>query len=351
VPDRPLLVTADPELLDDLLRLCAVAGVEAEVAPDVPAARPRWLEAPVVVLGDDQARAALAAPLPHRSGVLLVARDRDDGDVWTCAEALGVESTQLLPGSEALLVERLAAHPSAGAVTVSVVGGRGGAGASTLAGALAVTGSADRSTLLVDADRIGGGLDLILGGEHVHGLRWPDLAGAGGQVSAPALSEALPVVGGVRVLSWGRGDPRPVPPVAARAVLEAARRAHDLVVVDLPRHLDEAAAAAAAASDLAILVVPAEVRAVAAAARVASSVGRLAPDVRVVVRGPAPSGLTGDLVAESLGLPLAGWLRPEPGLGRSLERGEPPAVSGRGPLAELSRALLGSLAVPYGSAA
>jgi hypothetical protein len=63
-------------------------------------------------------------------------------------------------------------------------------------------------------------------------------------------------------------------------------------------------------------------------------------DVRLVVRGPAPAGLTGELVADTLGLPLAGWLRPEPGLARTLERGDPPAASGRGPLATLCRDLL-----------
>jgi secretion/DNA translocation related CpaE-like protein len=305
-----------------------------------------------VLLGDDQWGAALDAPWTPRPEVLLVSRDPDDGGVWTRAARLGVEGARL-PGSEAHLLDRLSAHardPSPGAVTVAVVGGRGGAGASTLACALAVTAAADRSTLLVDADPLGGGLDLVLGGEHVPGLRWPDLAGARGRLSGPALSDALPVVGGVRVLSWGRGDPPLVPLDAAHAVLDAARLAHDLVVVDLPRHLDGAAAAAAAGA-LTLVVVPAEVRAVAAATRVAASVRRLAADLRVVVRGPAPSGLTGGLVAGTLGLPLAGWLRPEPGLARGLERGEPPAGSGRGPLSELSRTLLGGLAAPSRSAA
>jgi secretion/DNA translocation related CpaE-like protein len=145
---------------------------------------------------------------------------------------------------------------------------------------------------------------------------------------------------GVRVLSWDRGDPHRLPAESARAVLEAGRRAHDLVVVDLPRHLDEAAEAVTAESDLVYLVVPAEVRATAAACRVALTVARLVADVRLVVRGPAPSGLTADIVAATLGLPLAGWMRPEPGLARGLERGDAPAGSGRGPLATLCRALL-----------
>ena len=53
-----------------------------------------------------------------------------------------------------------------------------------------------------------------------------------------------------------------------RSVVAAAARMSDLVVVDLPRHVDEAAAEALAVATVTLLVVPAEVRAVAAAGRV-----------------------------------------------------------------------------------
>ncbi|MGH3342154.1 MAG: septum site-determining protein Ssd, partial [Carbonactinosporaceae bacterium] len=78
--------------------------------------------------------------------------------------------------------------------------------------------------------------------------------------------------------------------------------------------------------------------------RVASAAGLLAPDLRLVVRGPAPSGLSGRDIAASLGLPLAGEVRPEPELSRALERGEPPARRGRGPLAAFCRSFLRELA-------
>ena len=55
-----------------------------------------------------------------------------------------------------------------------------------------------------------------------------------------------------------------------RSVLAAARRRGGVVVVDLPRRVDEAAAEALAQLDVGLLVVPAELRAVAAAGRVAS---------------------------------------------------------------------------------
>src|SRR5450759_3038179 len=67
------------------------------------------------------------------------------------------------------------------------------------------------------------------------------------------------------------------------------------------------------------------------------------PDVRVVVRGPAPAGLDADVIAASLDLRLAGQLRPEPGLAAALERGEPPARRGSGPLSRLCGRLLDEL--------
>ena len=54
------------------------------------------------------------------------------------------------------------------------------------------------------------------------------------------------------------------------------------------------------------------------------------------------------LVADSLGLPLAGWLDPDPDVVRDLERGRPPAVGGRSPLAVLCRSLLAELRVLLG---
>jgi len=66
-------------------------------------------------------------------------------------------------------------------------------------------------------------------------------------------------------------------------------------------------------------------------------------DLRVVVRGPGPSGLAGTEIARALGLPLAGVLRPEPGLDAALERGEPPGRKQRSPLGVLCDALLSEL--------
>jgi secretion/DNA translocation related CpaE-like protein len=344
VPDRPLLLTGDPALLDDLVRLAAAAGVESEVARDVGSARVVWATAPLVLLGADLADDVARIGLPRRPDVLVVVTDLDVADVWQFAVTAGAEAVYPVPGAEDLLVRRLCGSAAlAGGRVVAVAGGRGGAGSSTLSCALARTAARAGAALLVDADPLGGGLDLAMGAEGLPGLRWPHLVGATGRTSPHELRQALPRVEGVSVLSWHRGEPAVLPPAAMESVLAAGRAGHDLVVVDLPRGLDPAGRAAATAADVALLVVPAEVRAVAAAAQVAGRLATCTADLRVVVRGPAPWGLTGELVARELGLPLAGWLAPEPGLAGDLERGEPPGRSGRGPLARLCTELLGQL--------
>jgi secretion/DNA translocation related CpaE-like protein len=294
------------------------------------------------VVGADQAASCLRARLPRRQRLVLAGPE----PAWELAESLGAEYVVRLPEAEEWLLRRLGelAADGAGRV-VAVLGGRGGAGASVLAGALAVVAARDgRRTLLVDADPLGGGLDLILGWESLDGLRWPGLADTDGRLDPLALVRSLPQRGDLVIVSFDRGEPLPLPVPAMTAVLDAGRRARDVVVVDLPRRLDDAAVAALQGADHTLLVVPAELRATAAAAQVAKMAALHCSSVSVVVRGPAPGRLSAQEVARSVGFPLTGvLLAPEPGLARGLEHGEAPAVGGRGPLADLCRVVLAEL--------
>jgi secretion/DNA translocation related CpaE-like protein len=344
-PRLPLVVTADPDLLDDLLRLAAAGGTELDVAPDPAAARSRIPAAPLVVIGADQAAACLRARVPRRPGTVLAGRSPEIETAWKLAAGLGAEHIIELPTAESWLVDRFAngAGPPPGRI-LAVIGGRGGAGASILAGALAVTAaSGGHRTLLVDADPVGGGLDLVLGWEGVDGLRWPGLAATGGRVNPPALLKALPHRGDLVLLSFARDEVGPVPAEAMAATLDAGRRGRDVIITDLPRQLDDAAALALASADQAIMIVPAELRATAAASRIAAVVRLHCENLAVVVRGPAPGKLRANEVARSIGLPLAGSLRPEAAVCRALEKGDAPAADGRGPLAELSKRLIKQL--------
>ena len=142
-------------------------------------------------------------------------------------------------------------------------------------------------TLLVDADPLGGGVDLVLGWEQMAGLRWPELVDARGRVSPPALVSALPGEGSLAVLSFDRSELDAVPVDAMAAALDAGRRGRDLVVVDLPRRFDDASLVALTAADRGYLVVPAELRACAAARRVAAAASIHCAELSVVVRDPS----------------------------------------------------------------
>ena len=235
---------------------------------------------------------------------------------WEVAELIGAEHVAVLPTAEPWIVDRFAEQltDSPPGRMLAVIGGRGGAGASVLAGALAVTAvRAGKRTLLVDADPLGGGLDLVLGWEEVDGLRWSALTGAGGRVDPPALIQALPQRGDLVLLSFARDESVPIPGEAMAATLDAARRARDVIIVDLPRHLDDAAVLALQAADRTLLVVPAELRATAAATRVAAmaalhcderlrgGAGAVARAVEAPRGGRGPRSAAGRLAAAGAG--------------------------------------------------
>ncbi|MDP9798914.1 Mrp family chromosome partitioning ATPase [Catenuloplanes nepalensis] len=190
---------------------------------------------------------------------------------------------------------------------------------------MAVTAArAGKRVLLLDADPLGGRLDLMLGGR---------------QLSRPGPGELV-------LLGLDRIDPLGgLPAGAIVATLDAGRRERDLVVVDLPRHLGEAGAAALRGADRAYVVVPAELRACLAAGQVAALARPHSRRLSTVIRDASADTLTEDDVTRTVRLPTAGAYRSEPALRASLARGEVPSVDGPGPLADLCRRLL---AVPPG---
>ena len=348
---RPVVMVGAGELAEDLARLAAAAGCELERVADVAAVRARWSAAPLVLLDAEAAVCCAEARLPRRDGVVVVAAGSTPAALWRRAVAVGAEHVAALPDAEAWLVGALAdavEAPADPGRVLAVLGGRGGAGASVLAAAVAVVAVAERrDVLLVDCDALGGGVDLVLGAEDTAGLRWPALSLAGGRVAASSLHAALPApslgagAGRLTVLSCDRDGPGP-DGAAVRAVCGAGRRAGETVVCDLPRHPCDGSEAALGVADLAVLVVPAEVRACAAAAAVVERVARHGAVLRLVVRGPAPGGLTPADVSRALGLPLLAAMRPQPGLAGALDRGQPPGRV-RGPLAVAARQVLAVL--------
>lgn len=348
---RPLLLTTDPALLDELLRLAAAAGAEPDVADSPATARPLWRDAPFVVLGREHVLALGTAALPRRPGVVIIGAAMDDHTLWQQAMERGAEHVVFLPDAEGWLVDRFAdcvASAPRGLVA-AVVGASGGAGATTFAVALSLAAArARRRTILADVDPYGGGIDLALGAEHLGGPRWDAFLDGQRPLAGEALAAALPRSGEVIVLAWPRTALPHVPPDLVGSMLATCRRGADLVVVDVPRSFDETCRVALDAADLAFVVCPAEVRAIAAGHRVTETLSMLVDDVRCVVRGPAFSGITAELAAAGLQVPLAGWLEPDKNLQRALDEGRPPGSRGRSHLTRFCNDLVAALPGPGG---
>jgi secretion/DNA translocation related CpaE-like protein len=224
---------------------------------------------------------------------------------------------------------------------VGVIAGRGGAGASVFATALAQSATGVCDALLIDADPWGGGIDLVLGCEDETGLRWPELALQGGRLNYPALRDALPQRDGVTVLSGSRiGSEIEATPLGA--VIDAGSRGGATVICDLPRRSTGAVETVLDAADLVVVVAPADVRSCAAAAALTPWLSAANPNAGVVVRGPSPGGLGAAEVARIVGLPLLAAMRAQPGVADSLERGGL-QLRRRSPLAAAARRVLGVL--------
>ncbi|WP_338022684.1 hypothetical protein [Allosalinactinospora lopnorensis] len=137
-PRRPLLVTDEPALLDDLLRLAAAATVEVAVAHVAAHAGREWPRAPLVVVGTDLLPALAELEPDRRSDVIVAGRDLADSEgadpAWNAALRIGARTMLSLPRDETLMAELFAESVETRTVrsrVVSVIGGRGGAGASS----------------------------------------------------------------------------------------------------------------------------------------------------------------------------------------------------------------------------
>ncbi|MEJ7635447.1 septum site-determining protein Ssd [Aeromicrobium sp.] len=327
MPDvvSPLIATADELLLDDALRWCAAVGAVPEVAPDVTAARRSWRHASLVIVGEDLAGQLARAALPRREHVIVLARE--PARWWPDAVALGAVA-MFAPHDEDGILEALAiALDGRGeACVVSMVGGSGGVGVSTLAVALSL--AAQRRglrSLLFDADPLGGGLELLTGGEGAEGLRWHDFDATHGRLSAGSLADVLPVHHGVSTLSWARSGTA-VLPDAVPSVLTAAVRGFDLVVADIPRHLGPAGVDIVGRSVLTVLVVAEDICGIAAARQVLERAQQIASSIVVVSVG-RPGGVGPAAVSEALGLPVLARHRVDRRIRVAVDRGMGPGRS------------------------
>ncbi len=296
-----------------------------------------------MLVGADLAEPLARAAPARRDGVFVVLLSPSPDAVFGVALAVGAESVAELPRSEGWLVERLTdvvdTGPARG-LTIGVVGGSGGSGATTFACALGQVGGRSGSAMVVDLDPLGPGVDRILGLDLVDGIRWDGLGHTTGRLSARALRDSLPRRDGVAALTWYAGpQPRHLQAFAVREALSAARRGHDTVVVDLPRGWDALTEEVVTRCDHVLVTVVPTVPGLAAAVRVC---GRFADPrgLALVVRG---AGLDDHTVTRLTGAPVAVRMGDQRGLSETTDLGLGPVRSRRGPLGRAATTVLASL--------
>ena len=230
---------------------------------------------------------------------------------------------------------------------IGVVGGSGGVGASVLTAAIAVRAAqAGLEVVCVDGDRLGGGLDVTLGIEQEHGVRWPDLIGARGRIDGPELLRRLPAVDGVRVLSFDRGRDVELSAEILHEALRALSDACDVVVVDLPCPDHGVFAALAPSVETMVLLAGSGICDLAGASAISEYLLRACPDVWLCLRTSGKGSHFADTVAGALDLPLLAVVREEPSLAADVLHGIPPGNSTKGALAVAADQVLARCVVP-----
>jgi secretion/DNA translocation related CpaE-like protein len=303
-----------------------------------------WSGAPAVLVGADQAAALAALAPPRRGQVHVLSPGAAADSLFRQAVAVGAASVRELPAASewlGALLSDVAEGSGRAAVTVAVMGGSGGAGASVLATAVALTAGLSGPTMLVDLDPLGPGLARLVGLDDPRGITWADLAPSQGRLGARSLRDALPGTGDVRVLGWPDAPVASgaVPPALVREVLASGQRGHDWVVLDLPRGGEPWVTGLVSRCDHVVLVARASLAGVAAAARTADVLRHETPSAGVVVRSRRGSPPAAD-VARAVGLPLVGELSDQRRLEEHLDLGLGPVHHRRSPLARTAGRLV-----------
>lgn len=299
-PPRALWIGADPALHELVRDHATAVGIDLLDAPGD--AAPRCL-----VIDDVELGGPGAPPSPGRLPLLVVTSQTEVARaLWERALAAGARAVLPLPGSSEELLSQLAelARPRAATTVIAVAGGCGGAGTSSFAARLAAAARPCGPVVLIDADPLGGGLDLLVEGTDAVGISWEDVAGLGPD-DGIALRDGLPRIDEIGLLG-SRAQLGPEPNALSR-VLSALAPLGGTVVVDLA---DDLVPVAAEHADHVLLVVPASDHAVRAAARRLRTWHLPDAITEIVVRRRGP--LTPTEVADDLALPLATSYRDGP---------------------------------------
>lgn len=351
---RLVFVGPESDVRDEVLRLAATTGVLARAIEVAQLFDANWSGPDLVVIDAVCADQICSAALARRSGVLIVTTSRPGAGVWSAAVTIGAEQVLELPTGQPWLIDRLtdvARGSGPLGILVAVIGGCGGAGASTLAAALALSAArSGQQPVLLGADPWDGGIDIALGAEDVPGPRWPDLAGVSGRLSTAAILDGLPYAHGVRFLSSARSHPSRIPLPALSAVVTAARHTGGPVIVDLPRGAAESGRWLGGVVDLGLMVCSATVASALASRAMVTELGWTAANSGIIVRFGLGHDIDDDALSDAVGLPVLLRVREDSHLPRQRQRGEPPGPRRRSHLAKSCATLWELAAERHGQA-
>lgn len=226
-----LLISGLPSIQEAVKAAAAAAGVRLRVAEDVQSAVPDWDRSSAVIVGGD----VLEFPVRRRPVDALLGL-QDDPGLWDRAAMWGVERVGVLPAALGWLAEFLGGMGAVrdGGSVAGVWGAAGGSGASSLAVWLAAQ-AAEKGlrTVLVNTTPQDTGWSYALSATDLPGSGWVELNASSGAISPERLANSLPQTAGFSVLTWPAGGVEPGPVIHDPRVLDAARKAYDLVVLDL----------------------------------------------------------------------------------------------------------------------
>jgi secretion/DNA translocation related CpaE-like protein len=354
-----LLVTADSRIINIVRAIVDPLGIDVRVVESPLISREIWDSSEFVLVGSDLAGECVENLAPRRAHLIVVhvneqseigvlAQPNFERDIWRHAVALGAENVLELPAASFWLVDALSPFVAPepingfkGSNVISVIGGSGGAGASTFAVNLAaIARTQGMSSVVIDLDQFGGGIDLILGAEEITGTRWPDIDPGAGRIAEDTLSAALPKVNGVSFLSQSRTASGAVTTEVVAAVVDAARRAFDLVVLDLPREHSECNDLLIGQSLVTCVITRNHVRSIAASISVSQLVRKLGQQTRFVLISDS-KGLGLPDVCGALGDPGLTEIAFMPAMTTRADEGDPPGINSG--YRDVCQALLGEV--------
>lgn len=140
--------------------------------------------------------------LSLKVNLALVLATPPTAKTWAIAQKLQAQHVALLPESREWLIEHMKDSPKKFAQVISLTPAVGGAGTSTLAGALAIAWAKQNcKVVVIDGDSSSVGLDVTFGMDQEPGMRWSHLLEREAQIRGDVVLSELPQRNGVYLLS------------------------------------------------------------------------------------------------------------------------------------------------------